>query len=83
MPHEMITIRKQIDGLKSICEEDIDNCKRLKEINKAMRLGRKEAYVDIFNIVANMCVIDGSRCLEELLNILHKKVLFAEREDTK
>lgn len=52
----------------------------IKEINKAIRLGRKEAYVDMFCIVSNMYVTDGSESLEKLLNILHKKVLSADAE---
>ena len=52
----------------------------IKEINKAMELGRKEAYVDVFCIVSNMSVTDSSESLEKLLNILHGKVLSAGAE---
>ena len=52
----------------------------IKEIDKAMELGRKEAYADMFCIVSNMYVTDGSECLGKLLNILHKKVLSADAE---
>lgn len=47
----------------------------IKEIDKAMKLGRKEAYVDIFCIVSEMYATDGSESLGKLLNILHRKVL--------
>lgn len=48
----------------------------IEEIEKGIRLGRKEAYSDIFCIVSNMYGKDGSKSLGELLNILHRKVLF-------
>ena len=47
----------------------------IKEIDKAMKLGRKEAYVDIFCIVSKMYATDGSESIGKLLNILHRKVL--------
>ena len=37
MPYEMITIREQINDLRSICEEVIDNYKRLEKENKALK----------------------------------------------
>lgn len=46
----------------------------IEEIEKGIRLGRKEAYVDIYCIVSVMYGKDGSKNLSELLNILHKKV---------
>ena len=37
MPYEVIIIREQINDLRSICEEAIDNCKRLEKENKALK----------------------------------------------
>ena len=50
------------------------------EVDKAMKLGRKEAYVDMFCIVSDMKVTDSSESLEKLLNILHRKVIYADAE---
>lgn len=52
----------------------------IKEIDKAMKLGRKEAYADIYCIVSNMRVTDHNESLEKLLNILHGKVLSTSAE---
>lgn len=53
------------------------------EVDKAMKLGRKEAYVDMFCIVSDMKVTDSSESLEKLLNILHRKVIYADAERVK
>lgn len=53
----------------------------MEEIEKGIRLGRKEAYVDIFCIVANMYGKDSSISLSELMNILHDKIFSAEVKD--
>ena len=50
------------------------------EVDKAMKLGRKEAYVDMFCIVSNMSATDSNENLNKLLNILHRKVLSAGAE---
>ena len=52
----------------------------IKEIDKAMKLGRKEAYVDIFCIVSDMSATNYNESLEKLLNILHGKVLSTSAE---
>lgn len=52
----------------------------LEEVDKAMKLGRKEAYADVFCIVSNMYVTDGSKSLGKLLNILHEKFLSTGKE---
>lgn len=44
----------------------------IEEIDKAMNLGKKEAYTDIYEIVSNMYVKDRSESLKRLLNILHE-----------
>ena len=51
----------------------------VKEIDKAMELGRKEAYTDIYCIVSNMSATDSNENLNELLIILHGKV-YADAE---
>lgn len=54
----------------------------IKEINKAMELGRKEAYADMYCIVSNMSATDSNENLNKLLNILHEKIYAdAESED--
>ena len=56
----------------------------IKEVDKAIRLGRKEAYADMFCIVSNMYVTDGSESLGKLLNLLREKIYAdAESEDKK
>ena len=52
----------------------------LEEVDKAMKLGRKEAYMDMFLIVSDMRVKDNNENLNKLLNILHSKVLSAGAE---
>lgn len=52
----------------------------LEEVDRAKKLGRKEAYVDMFCIVSDMSVTDSSESLAKLLNILHGKVLSAGAE---
>lgn len=51
----------------------------IKEVDKAIRLGKKEAYVYMYCIVSNMYVTDGSECLEKLLNLLRVKI-YADAE---
>lgn len=46
----------------------------IEEIDKAMELGRKEAYTDIYSIVSNMYITDHSESLKNLLNTLHEKL---------
>lgn len=46
----------------------------IEEIDKAMELGRKEAYTDIYSIVSNMYVTDRSESLKKLLSVLHDKL---------
>lgn len=46
----------------------------IEEIDKAMELGRKEAYTDIYSIVSNMYITDRSESLKNLLNTLHEKL---------
>lgn len=53
----------------------------IEKIDKAMELGKKEAYADIFCIVSGMNVTDSSESLKILLNILHGKVSSAGSEE--
>ena len=55
----------------------------MKEIDKAVKLGHKEAYVDMFCIVSDMRTNgkNSDENLNDLLNLLHKKVLFGKEGD--
>lgn len=50
-------------------------------VEKAMILGRKEAYIKMIHIVSDMNLEDDNDNLKKLLNILHEKVLYGDREE--
>lgn len=52
----------------------------LEEIDKAMKIGKKEAYMDIYVIVSNMYTKDRSENLKKLLNILQTNLTTEEIE---
>ena len=46
----------------------------MEEVDKAINLGRRKAYLDIYIIVSNMYKKDKSESLKELLNILRENL---------
>lgn len=50
-------------------------------VEKAMMLGRKEAYLKMFHIVSDMYLEDDNDSLKKLLNILHEKVIYGDQEE--
>ena len=46
----------------------------MEEVDKAINLGRRKAYWDIYIIVSSMYTKDKSESLKELLNILRENL---------
>lgn len=43
-------------------------------VEKAMMLGRKEAYVEMYSIICDMDLEDGNGNFRNLLNIIYERV---------
>lgn len=50
-------------------------------VEKAMMIGRREAYVKMLHIVSDMNLEEDNKSLRKLLDILHEKLLYGDQEE--